>query len=263
MQVPAGDASRTELAMSRVLRLLDPAPQTPDLSHGYLDLIGAAPAAPTGIADWLMRTSVVPAIYQRWWRPVLGRLIMGAAGPDLAGEYRLARSWLALRPGDTLVDLACGPGNFTRELAAGVGESGLVIGVDTAPSMLARAVRDTPDHADPIAYVRADARDLRLPPDCADAVCCFAALHLMRQPFGVLDEISHMLRDGGRLALMTSCGRGGGGPLAAASEAAARLGGMTTFGRDEITEALARRGFANIRQRIAGPVQFVAGERGT
>ncbi|MGE5291803.1 MAG: class I SAM-dependent methyltransferase [Micromonosporaceae bacterium] len=258
--MPGGDASGPEPAMRRTLRLLDPAPETPDLTHGYLDLIGQTPPKPTGIGDWLMRTAFVPVIYQRWWRPALGRLVTGITGPGMAGEYRLAKSWLGLSPGQTLVDLACGPGNFTRELAASVGETGLVIGLDMSTTMLAQALRDTPHDATNIAYVRADAMDLPFRAGCADAVCCFAALHLVRQPFRVLDKITNVLRDGGRLALMTSCQRGDGVPLTMAAQVAGRLSGLRVFGRDEITEALASRGFTGIRQRVAGAVQFVGGE---
>ncbi len=264
MGVPAGDAGDTATAVARVLGLLDPAPAMPDLSHGYLDLIGSTPPEPTGLAEWLMRTGLVPAIYQRWWRPALSRLIMGTAGPGMAGEYRLARSWLALAPGDTLLDLACGPGNFTRELATGPGEAGLVIGLDASATMLARAVRDTSANIAGragIAYVRADAMDLPLRSDSVDAVCCFAALHLMREPFSALDKMTGVLRPGGRIALMTSCRPGTGGAIGAASDLAARMVGLAVFGRDEITDALAERGYTGIRQRIAGAVQFVAGQR--
>ena len=192
----------------------------------------------------------------------------------MAGEYRLARSWLALSPGDTLLDLACGPGNFTRELANGPGHPDLVVGLDLSAAMLARAVRDTSGAVTSravtgramtdgaaIAYVRADALSVPLRPDCIDAVCCFAALNLMREPFRVLDKMTGVLRPGGRIALMTSCRRGAGGPLGAATDLAGRMAGMRVFGRDEITDALAERGFTGIRQRIAGAVQFVAGQR--
>lgn len=261
MQVPPRDSGP---AVQRVLGLLDSPPAIPDLSHGYLDLIGETPPEPTGIAEWLMRAEFIAAIYQRWWRPTLSRLIMGVWGPGMAGEYRLARSWLKLSPGDTLLDLACGPGNFTRQLAAAVGDTGLVIGLDASAAMLARAVHDTPSRMATITYVRADAMKLPLRRDSVNAVCCFAALHLMRQPFGILDEIAGVLRPGGRIALMTSCRRGPasapGGALTTLADVAARTVGLAVFGREEITAALAERGFTSIRQRVAGAAQFVAGE---
>lgn len=255
-------AQETADAARRLLPLLDPAPADPDLSPGYLDLTGGQPRRPTGLADSLMRTTVIPAIYERWWRPGLARVLMGPGGPDMAAEYALAREWLAVSPGDTVLDLACGPGNFTRDLARAAGPGGLVAGVDTSAAMLGRAVRDTAasrrDHA-PIAYVRADAARIPLRQHTIDAACCFAALHLMREPFGVIDWMTAVLRAGGRIALMTSCLRRG--PVPAALTAPVRLGvraaGIELFGPDEITGALDALGYTEIRQRIAGTAQFV------
>ena len=43
-----------------------------------------------------------------------------------------------VNPGDTAVDIGCGPGFFTIDLAKLVGESGQVIAVDLQEKMLAR-----------------------------------------------------------------------------------------------------------------------------
>jgi SAM-dependent methyltransferase len=252
-------------AARKLLALLDPEPAAADFSAGYLDLAGDHARRPTGVAETLMRTNVIPAVYQRWWRPTLARLFMGPGGPDMPGEYALARQWLEVAPGDTVLDLACGPGNFTRDLAAAAGPAGLVVGVDSSAAMLGRAVSDSggasPDSA-PIAYVRADAGRVPLRERSVDAACCFAALHLMREPFGVLDWMTSLLRPGGRIALMTSCWRVNGLPpalTAAARQAFWRGSGIGLFAPDEITGALAARGYTGIEQRITGAVQFAAG----
>ena len=128
------------------------------LHSGVIDLIADDGFATTGGAQRLMFTDVVPAIYERWWRPGLGRLMKGAFGPDMADERRIARLLLGLIPGDGVLDVACGPGNFTRDFARVVGSTGLAVGIDASPSMLARAVRDTPGaDYDNVAYVRGDA----------------------------------------------------------------------------------------------------------
>src|SRR5204862_388581 len=85
----------------------------------------------------------IPGIYERWWRPTLGQLAKGALGPGMAEEVRIARLLLGLGSGDVVLDLACGPGNFSREFARAVGPDGLVVGVDASRTMLARAVADT------------------------------------------------------------------------------------------------------------------------
>src|SRR5262245_39917742 len=44
-------------------------------------------------------------------------------------------------PGSTVLDLGCGPGTFTLELARRVGSSGRVIAADVQPAMLAKVER--------------------------------------------------------------------------------------------------------------------------
>src|SRR5690349_4500604 len=78
---------------------------------GYLDLLGGELPS-TGAAQDLMTTRFVPAIYERYWRPGLARVVKGITGPGMAEEIRIARLLLGLGSGDLVLDLACGPGNF-------------------------------------------------------------------------------------------------------------------------------------------------------
>src|SRR5918911_2312109 len=153
----AADAPALPGAIERALPLLDPEqrPAEPDTTQGYLDLLGYAAPESTGAAQRLMLTGLVPAIYERWWRPALGRIAKGIFGPGMRDEHRIARLLLGLTPGDGVLDVACGPGNFTRDFARSVGPTGLVVGIDASPTMLARAVRDTT--APNVAYVRGNA----------------------------------------------------------------------------------------------------------
>jgi hypothetical protein len=127
-----------------------------DDDPGYLDLLGAAPQAGpvTGIAQRLMRTTALPVVYERYWRPTLGRLAKGLSGPSMADEHRYAQRKLELRPGSIVLDVACGTGGFTRGFAGvvaadglapdGLAPDGLAIGLDASRTMLARAVAETP-----------------------------------------------------------------------------------------------------------------------
>ena len=47
---------------------------------GYLDLLGGELES-TGAAQDLMTTRLVPAIYERYWRPALARAVKGVTGP--------------------------------------------------------------------------------------------------------------------------------------------------------------------------------------
>jgi SAM-dependent methyltransferase len=246
--------------LERAIELLDPArrPGSAAVPDGYLDLLGGAGRRSGSPAQRLMLTSALPVVYERWWRPAWGRVLMGPLGPGTEGERRIAHDLLELGPGDTVLDIACGPGNFVREFAGAVGRRGLVVGLDASPTMLARAVQDTRT-APNVAYVRGDAIRLPFRDATFDAVCCFAALHLFDEPLAALDAIARVLAPGGRVAILTSARA----PLTP-SPVGALVGaatGLRVFGRDEITGALEARGFVDVRRRISGLAQFVGGRR--
>jgi SAM-dependent methyltransferase len=201
---------------------------------------------------------LVPAIYDRYWRPALARLVKGITGPGMPEEVRIARLLLGLGPGDVVLDVACGPGNFAREFARAVGDEGLVVGIDASRTMLTRGGAELERAGLPnLALVRGDATSLPFRSGSFDGVCCFAALHLFADPFGALDEMRRVLAGGGRIALMTSVRREL--TLPPLKPLVERASGMRLFESDEIVEALRDRGFENVRQRLAGMVQFVGG----
>src|SRR5439155_5667917 len=118
-------------ALERALPLLEARarPERFAVPRGYLDLLGAGTAASTGAAFDLMNTGVVPRIYERYWRPGLGRIAKGVLGPSMRDEHRIARLLLGLTPGDGVLDVACGPGNFTRDFARVLAADWLAVGV--------------------------------------------------------------------------------------------------------------------------------------
>ncbi len=236
-------------------------------ADGYLDLLGedtnADPAADgdvpgTGMTQALMNTRIVPTIYERWWRPGLARVAKGFTGPGMAEEVRIARLLMGLSRGDTVLDVACGPGNFSREFARDAGEDGLVVGVDGSRTMLERGAEELRESGiGNLALLRGDATALPFADGTFDGVCCFAAIHLFADPQVALDEMTRVLRPGGRIALMASVRRQLTlPPLKPVIEMAS---GMRLFEADELTGALSDRGYAEIHQRLAGMVQFVGG----
>ena len=247
-----------QLPIEQALDLFEPRRRPAELAleHGYLDLLGAEKARGSA-AQRLMRSRAVPLIYQRYWRPVAGRFLMGLTGPSTEEEHRIALAMLSISPGDRVLDLACGPGNFTRDFALASGD-GLVVGVDSSETMLAVAVRDNP--MGNAAYLRGDARDLPFRDGSFDAVCCFAALYLIEEPMRALAEIVRVLAPGGRLALMSSCNRGPV-PTAAANALVRGLSGVRVFGRDELTQALELKGMSEVERRVTGLAQFVSARK--
>ncbi|MET8846966.1 methyltransferase domain-containing protein [Amycolatopsis sp. NPDC004625] len=228
---------------------------------GYLDLLGTANQAgpPTGLTQRLMRTTLLPLVYEQYWRPALGRALKGPFGPSMAGEIRLATKLLELQPGYTVLDVACGTGRFTRAFGSAVSPDGLAIGLDGARGMLAKAVAE--GGPDTVAHLRADAVRLPLKTSTVDGVCCFAALHMFAEPETALDSFARVLKPGGRIVLLTSARRGWQ-PARIAESVGGLLSGQKMFDRGEIAASLQARGFTKITERYAGVTQIVAGRLG-
>ncbi|MBY6539609.1 class I SAM-dependent methyltransferase [Rhodococcus sp. BP-349] len=214
-----------------------------------------------------MTFSPLAAVYERAWRPLF-RLWMGAGGPtvDEQRAYAVRDLGLVSRDVAVVLDVACGPGNFSRSLAEAMptatsgtphGTEPLVIGLDASEPMIARASADTVDD-EHVAYLLGDARELPFEDDAVDAVCCYAALYLVPEPYRVLDEMIRVLRPGGRIALMTTVRRGPQ-PVGSVTAAAASTVGLEMFRRDDITDVLRERGVEHVEQRIHGAAQFVTG----
>jgi ubiquinone/menaquinone biosynthesis C-methylase UbiE len=224
---------------------------------GYLDLIEGELRS-TGPTQDLMTSRFVPMVYERYWRPALGRVAKGLTGPGMDEEVRIARLLMGLSPGDTVLDVACGPGNFSREFARAVGEGGLVVGIDGSRTMLERGAADLAgSEVRNLALIRGDAVELPFRDSSFDGVCCFAALHLFADPLDALTEMARVLAPRGRIALMTSVRRQI--TLPPLKPVLERASGMRVFEADEIVSALRMRGFREIHQRLAGMVQFVGG----
>lgn len=97
---------------------------------------------------------------------------------------------LAVRPGEIVLDLCCGPGNLGAEIGA-IAPDARVIGVDLAPGMLRLA-------AEPV--VRGDAESLPFGGASFDAVGCGHGLQFCPDLGAALGEARRVLRPGGRLA---------------------------------------------------------------
>ena len=207
------------------------------------------------LAQRAMQHPLLASVYERAWRPFLGWAFMGFDVDHLRHERALTVAALRLRPGDVVLDVACGPGNFTAAFAAAVAPTGRAIGVDLSAPMLARArATNAPAGA---TYLRGDATRLPFPDRSLDAVNCYAALYLIPEPYAAFDEMLRVLRPGGRIAIMTSRES----PYAWFRPAQARaLGasGLRMFGTDEFTGQLRAAGFTEVSQEIHGVAQYVS-----
>lgn len=236
-----------------------------------LELLAHPPADRAGVEPWLDLVDGRPGSrgrIQDVWESGAGALWYDgllAAGdaaegwvPDLLGGaflrdfYRVADR-LQLAGGETVLDLACGPGTLTRRLSTAVGREGLVVASDLSVPMLSRASREV--RASNVAFLRADAMDLPLRDDTVDAVCCSLCLHLVPDVETALGEIARVVRPGGRVALAVPAHAGG--VARRFTETLSRVAQARVFGAGELAGALSRRGFVGVRERESRGLQLV------
>ncbi|MEV4414085.1 methyltransferase domain-containing protein, partial [Catellatospora sp. NPDC049609] len=114
----------------------------------------------------------------------------------------VALSRLDPQPGERVLDVGCGCGGTTAELAAAVGPTGTALGVDLAESMVAAAARRFPaDHHPGLRFAAADIETAAdLPGTPFDAAYSRMTLMLLADPVAGCATIRRALRAGGRLA---------------------------------------------------------------
>ncbi len=120
------------------------------------------------------------------------------------------------RAGERILDLGCGTGHLTAQLAAAGAE---VIGIDLSPAMIEQARHNHPE----LRFEVADARCFAFP-EPFDGVLSNAALHWIPEPEAVVGCVRQALKPGGRFVAEFG-GRGNIREiLAALDRAAGRLG---------------------------------------
>lgn len=127
--------------------------------------------------------------YQRFFVPVIGAPV----ADDLIATA-------GLRPGERVLDVACGTGIVTRLAAERVGAAGSVTGIDIHPGMLAVARSATPSGMS-INWREADAESLPSPDSAFDVVLCQMGLQFVTGKLTALREMRRVLETGGRAVI--------------------------------------------------------------
>jgi ubiquinone/menaquinone biosynthesis C-methylase UbiE len=107
------------------------------------------------------------------------------------------------RPGDTVLDLACGTGLNFSHIIEWIGRDGGIVGVDCTRAMLAQARRKLARHRwDGVALVEGDAANLPLASESCDAVLCSYGMVIIPDYRWAIAEAVRVLKPGGRLVLL-------------------------------------------------------------
>ena len=114
-----------------------------------------------------------------------------------------AMSKLAPRPGERVLDIGCGTGQTTLQLAACVGAEGSVLGVDISRPMLEIARRRAAEaHLPQAQFLEADAQTHRFESGALDAVFSRFGVMFFADPRAAFVNIRRALKPGGRLAFI-------------------------------------------------------------
>ena len=116
----------------------------------------------------------------------------------LAPILRATLERAAVRPGEHVVDIGCGTGASSIELAERVGPAGRVLGIDVSEPMLARAAERVPPAA-AVELVRADATAYPFRPAAFDLLFSRFGVMFFAEPARSFANLRAALKSGGRV----------------------------------------------------------------
>ncbi len=136
-----------------------------------------------------------------------GRLFLSAdERPERIARRKQLLEALAVQPGERILDVGCGAGQLAVEIAALVGSTGRVDGVDISEDMLAAAHDRSRDQqvSSWIQFSKADATALPFPDGFFDAVVSHMVYEYVPAIDKAMAELRRVTRGGGR-AVIVDC----------------------------------------------------------
>jgi ubiquinone/menaquinone biosynthesis C-methylase UbiE len=120
-----------------------------------------------------------------------------------APELKAIIQSLPIRPGERILDFACGDGSYARWLARRVGPAGKVLAVDISPAFLDVARRSALRSATGrrIQFLQADIHRLPVAANGLDLAWCAQSLYSLPDPIDALRRMLKAVRPGGSVAV--------------------------------------------------------------
>ena len=112
---------------------------------------------------------------------------------------------LAIKPGDTILDVGSGTGILLSLLHHAAGDGGRIVSLDIAEEMLKQAKHN--GHDKNINYIHADVAAIPLASETFDLVICYSCFPHFRDKPRALVEMTRVLRNSGRLAILHTASR--------------------------------------------------------
>ena len=122
--------------------------------------------------------------------------------PTIATGKQMVLDGLRLRNGSRVLDLGCGLGDDTFEIAARIGASGRVTGVDLSTSMIDEARRRAEKRGLPVDFEVGDSQALRFDSGTFDGVRAERMLMHVPDAERAIAEMARVLAPGGRLSVL-------------------------------------------------------------
>ena len=118
-----------------------------------------------------------------------------------AEEAQRGWSLANFRAGQTILDLGCGPGFCTKELAYVVGQNGKVIGVDMSEAYIEHLKQVSHLHHLNIQPLLSDFNNMELERNSLDGMYCRWALAWLPNPKEILQKVYNALKPGGKMVI--------------------------------------------------------------
>ena len=136
-------------------------------------------------------------------RDLAARLERRAKTEDEVAARDTYLGLLDIAEGERVLDVGCGSGAVTREIAKRVGSRGLAIGLDPSPALLAvaRELAQESGLGDHVEFREGNALRLPFPDRSFDVVVCVTVLSHVPAGEAAIPELVRVLRPGGRLGV--------------------------------------------------------------
>jgi SAM-dependent methyltransferase len=121
---------------------------------------------------------------------------------DVVAQRSETIKLLALRRGERVLDVGCGPGFLCESIAEIVGRDGAVAGIDISTDLIILCKRRSPPTW--LSYVVGDATSIDQPDASFDVVACTQVAEYVADVDRVVSEAFRVLRPGGRAVLVAT-----------------------------------------------------------